>query len=85
MQKIQGILFDKDGTLLDFNRTWLPPYRRAADYLHRRFGIAAAELLARGGFVAESESWRPDSPLASGCNREIIELWGEVIGHPLDA
>ncbi|MGR3915117.1 MAG: HAD family hydrolase, partial [Gammaproteobacteria bacterium] len=33
----------------------------------------------------ESESWRPDSPLASGCNREIIELWGEVIGHPLDA
>ncbi|MGR3984384.1 MAG: HAD family hydrolase [Gammaproteobacteria bacterium] len=84
MQKIQGILFDKDGTLLDFNRTWLPPYRRATAYLQQRTGVAAGELLARGGFVAEGEKWLPDSPLASGCNREIIERWAEVIGRPIN-
>ena len=28
--KYSGIIFDKDGTLLDFNRTWLPIYRYAA-------------------------------------------------------
>ncbi|MDA8010760.1 MAG: HAD family hydrolase [Gammaproteobacteria bacterium] len=84
MKKIRGILFDKDGTLLDFNRTWLPPYRRAAEYLQGRFGISAGELLARGGFVAENETWLPDSPLASGSNREIFELWSEAVGAPLD-
>lgn len=84
---IKGILFDKDGTLLDFNRTWLPPYRRAAEYLHARFGRRADpdRLLACGGFIAESEKWLPDSTLASGSNREIIDLWVGAIGQPVDS
>lgn len=83
--KIKGILFDKDGTLVDFNRTWLQPYRRAAAYLQSRFGAAADadELLARGGFVAESNTWRPDSPLASGSNAGIFDCWSKVIGAPI--
>lgn len=77
---IRGILFDKDGTLLDFNRTWLPPYQRAAAFLQSRFGVAADELMQRGGFIAESQTWRPDSPLASGSNAAIIDCWSEVAG-----
>ena len=82
MNTIKGILFDKDGTLLDFNRTWLGPYRRAVEYLQGRFGkIADADmLLARGGFIAEDQTWRADSPLASGSNQEIIEFWESIIG-----
>ena len=85
MNAIKGILFDKDGTLLDFNRTWLAPYRRAAAYLHARFGARAEadELLARGGFIAATETWRADSPLASGSNQDIIDLWADVIGKPI--
>ncbi len=86
MRAIKGILFDKDGTLLDFNRTWLAPYRRAAEYLHARFGERADpdELLARGGFIAESQTWQPDSPLASGSNREIIDFWSEAMGQSIE-
>lgn len=81
---IRGILFDKDGTLLDFNRTWLPPYQRAAAYLQSRFAVDAGELMRRGGFIAESQTWRPDSPLASGSNAAIIDCWSEAIGARID-
>ncbi|MGI9311293.1 MAG: HAD family hydrolase [bacterium] len=85
MNEIKAILFDKDGTLLDFNRTWLEPYWRAARYLQARFGARADAdaLLARGGFIAKSQSWKPDSTLASGSNDEIIALWESIIGEPL--
>ena len=81
-----GILFDKDGTLLDFNRTWLAPYRRAAACLQAKFGARADAnmLLARGGFIAKTQTWRADSVLASGSNDEIIACWAETIGIPLD-
>lgn len=81
---IAGILFDKDGTLVDFNRTWMRPYQRAAAFLESRFGVAAGELMKRGGFIAESGTWRPDSPLASGSNAAIIDCWAEACGAPID-
>lgn len=80
---IRAILFDKDGTLVDFNRTWLRPYQRAAAELQSRFDVDAGELMKRGGFIAESLAWRPDSPLAAGSNAAIIDCWSEVIGAPL--
>ena len=91
MHDIKGILFDKDGTLLNFNRTWLTPYRRAAEYLQQRFGDSAGHcadadnLLASGGFIAESQTWRADSPLASADNQEILALWERVVGQSFGA
>jgi phosphoglycolate phosphatase len=41
MAKIIGILFDKDGTLLDFDKTWEPVNRKAS-----LFAAAGDELLA---------------------------------------
>ena len=34
-QEIRGVLFDKDGTLLDFERTWTPVSRRCAELVAR--------------------------------------------------
>ncbi len=43
---IRGVLFDKDGTLIDVNATWVPIYREMLMELfdrHRRGGGADGE------------------------------------------
>jgi phosphoglycolate phosphatase len=72
---IKGILFDKDGTLVDFNATWLG----IADFM----AMDAAEgdrwkadrLLAAAGFDFVSKRFKPDSIFASGSNMDVVELW----------
>ena len=77
--KYRGIVFDKDGTLLDFNRTWLPVYRYAA----REFadGDAALEdlLLTQHGFEPELNRFIGGSLLAAGNNRQIASAWARQI------
>jgi len=57
MQKIQVIPFDKDGTLLDFNRIWLPPYRHAAG-LCAESGIMMVKSLCRMCYGLFFTLWR---------------------------
>ena len=84
---IKGILFDKDGTLLDFNRTWLQAYFQASEYLARSVDRPelAHSLLVNGGYIPETGGWVRDSLLASGSNDQIMAFWGEQLGRPLDA
>ena len=77
----QGIVFDKDGTLLDFNRTWLPIYRFAADEFSSGDPNLAAQLLELHGFDAASERFIGGSLLAAGNNRQIAEQWAAQAGQ----
>lgn len=79
---IKGILFDKDGTLLDFHATWIPAFRCAAQAVSREAGRPelADRLLTVGGYDHASERCMPGLALASGTNLDIAHLWAKECG-----
>ena len=76
---IKGILFDKDGTLLDYVATWMPLNHKAALAAAGGDQGLADRLLAAGGYDAATDRVRSGSPLAAGTNREIAVCWAARI------
>ena len=73
--KIKGILFDKDGTLFDYHRTWMPLNHQAAHFTARGDEKAAKALMVAGGWQPETDTVSSGSLLAAHTNREIAEAW----------
>ena len=74
-KKILGILFDKDGTLLDYHLSWSALNVSAAT-LAARYDLAlAAHLLIVGGLDADTGRIRSGSVLAAGTTTEIAQAW----------
>jgi len=80
--KYRGIVFDKDGTLLDFNQTWLPIYRYAAIEFAEGDDRLAEALLTRHGYLSDAGRFVGGSLLAAGNNRQIAEQWATQLGKP---
>ncbi len=77
---IRGILFDKDGTLVDYRRTWVPINREVASYAAGGDAIVAAELLRRNGHDPVTNRITAGSVLAAGSVAEIAEAFAEQLG-----
>lgn len=81
-RRIAGILFDKDGTLIDFHRTWGPMNAEAARLASGGDEALARSMMARGGMDPDTLHTAPDTLLAAASNREIAEAfvaWGAVL------
>jgi len=74
---IRGVLFDKDGTLIDFERTWLPGLLSAAGQLAEAHNIETdVDSLTRAtGGDPEAGTVAPGTLLAQGTAVEVAELW----------
>ena len=70
---IKGILFDKDGTLLDYDESWLPVNRELARIASEDDAALADHLLAECGMDPVTGHIVPDSLLAAGNTRQIAE------------
>lgn len=75
MVPIRGVLFDKDGTLVDFHATWLGVAERAA--LDAALGDPneAARLLRAVGFDGATGQFAPDSVFAAGSSCDVVATW----------
>ena len=78
---IDGVLFDKDGTLISFDGTWGPATLAVMNALAR--GDAGllrtqAEVLH---FSLEQQRFLPTSPLIAGSSQSYGRLWGEALGR----
>lgn len=75
MRGIKAILFDKDGTLVDFQKTWFAigdvMALKAADGDRKR----ANALLELAGYDFGNNRFKADSVFAAGTNAEIVQLW----------
>jgi len=80
--KYHGVVFDKDGTLLDFNRTWLPIYRYAVHEFAAGDAGLAEQLLVQHGFDTQRNQFQGGSLLAAGNNQQIAEEWARQLGKP---
>lgn len=81
-RSIEGLLFDKDGTLLDYSANW-PPINREAGLLAAAGDAAlAATLLRAAGADPTSGDALPDSMLAAGNTTELARLW-RAAGSPV--
>lgn len=74
-------MFDKDGTLFDFYQSWGPVTEEAALVIAGGDPDKAAFLMKESGKDPVTGRYFPGSPIASGSNREIAELWASLIGR----
>lgn len=77
-QKLQGILFDKDGTLVDFDRTWGPIIRRCTSYAADGDPGLSKRLLVLGGMDPATGRTSADSLFAACNTAEIVDAFIEA-------
>lgn len=75
MAAIKGILFDKDGTLVDFEATW----HAIGDAMALKAASGDREqanlLMEAAGYDLAAARFKADSVFAAGANPDIVELW----------
>ncbi len=78
---IAGVLFDKDGTFVDFDRTWGPATFEVIRRLAREdAGIMQAQAAAMH-FSLDTRRFLPTSPLIAGSSASYGVIWGKALGR----
>ncbi|MCC5977683.1 MAG: HAD family hydrolase [Salinarimonas sp.] len=80
-----AILFDKDGTLIDFDATWGPAAFAVMANLADGDGAALEELMRVSEYVLAERRFLPSSPLVAGSSAHYGPLWAQALGRGCDA
>lgn len=80
--RLSGILFDKDGTLIDFDRTWGPAAHAVMTTLARSDRARFERLMQVSHYVEAERRFLPTSPLLAGASSVYGPLWAEALDRP---
>ncbi len=75
MTDIKGVLFDKDGTLLDVMATWYPVYREVLGEFFDGDEDRIAAALVAGGYQPDVHNFAAGSMLAAGTPDQMVDIW----------
>ncbi len=78
---IKAILFDKDGTLIDFDRTWGPAAYETMRVLAGSDRAALERLMLVNEFDEADRRFAPTAPMVGGSSAEYGPLWAEALGR----
>jgi phosphoglycolate phosphatase len=73
--EIRGVLFDKDGTLIDMIGTWLPVYKEMLAEAFPEDQAMRERLLLDSGYDPQSHNFRPNSLMAAGTTDQLVDYW----------
>ena len=85
LSHIKGLLFDKDGTLIDFSASWMQPMKDVTGLIASHAGREdlKMQLLVDGGYEPESDSWAKDSAIAFETSETIYKRWATLTSPEL--
>lgn len=81
---IRAVLFDKDGTLVDFDATWGPAGLAVMRDLAGDDAAALARLLAVADYDLAAVRFRPASPVVAGSTGDYGPSWADAVGRAAD-
>ena len=72
---IAGVLFDKDGVFVDFEKTWTPALKAIAADAANGDMTLEIQLLDVAGFDPHADTFLPGSVWAAGHTDDLVEVW----------
>jgi phosphoglycolate phosphatase len=78
---IKAILFDKDGTYIDFNKTWFPATRDLFHWLAKGDEAAFARLVSVARLDLENKTYFADSVILAHATIDYAPLLAKAIGE----
>ncbi|MGB1360561.1 MAG: HAD family hydrolase [Alphaproteobacteria bacterium] len=78
--EIKGVLFDKNGTLINFDKTWFPIYNTVASEMAKGDMEKVIPMLSAIGIDYDDEICTAGSLSTIGDAFMIMQVWGDILG-----